>query len=128
MFIPRLTTLTLAAAIALAGLGAPARAADPQDVARLVGAATTLFLLGKIIQDRQDDRRDKASHRAPERSPAFRDRARYEPHWSGDRHRGYRQAPQRHAGRALPRACRIETRHGPARYEGRCLYRYGYRP
>ncbi len=128
MFIRHLTTLTLAAAISLAGLGAPARAADQQDVARLVGAATTLFVLGKILQDRQEDRRDTASHREPERSPAFRDRGRYAPYRAGDRHRGYREAPQRHAGRALPRACRIEVRHGPARYDGRCLYRYGYRP
>lgn len=74
----------LAAALTITAFAAaPARAADRDDIARFVGAATTLFILGKIIeQERRDDRAGAVVHRPspPRHEPRYEPRHEPRPH------------------------------------------------
>lgn len=137
----------LAVSITIAGFSAaPARAADADDVARFLGAAATLFILGKAIeQSRRDDAPKAYSH---QRKPL--------PRVVPRKHRkAHRAAPlprrclrnvtgartktvmgarclQRNykSARPLPASCRLKvsTARGirPA-YSTRCLRKRGYR-
>ncbi|MCL3881409.1 hypothetical protein [Marivita sp. GX14005] len=139
---------------AIAGFSAtPAKAASEEDIARILGAAATVFILGKAIQntrdDRDKDRRKKAKHRyryEDRALPKVVPRHRHQNHriaplprkcvrriegghvarvaMAGCLKRNYRSA------RALPRHCRmrVETRRGPKRaYALPCLRQSGYR-
>lgn len=125
----------LAASLAIAGLSAlPARAADADDVARFVGAAATLFILGKIIESKRDDK-DHASvatksrprgHAAlPGSCLHYVGRGGHRPvlgaHCLKRSYRGYHH---------LPNACRVSVWYkgrDRAAYGLRCLNQRGYR-
>lgn len=137
-------SVVLATALSLAvALPAPVRA-DEQDIARAVGVAATLFVLGKAIQnardkhddkdrkDRHDGWQDRAPH--PHGSAAPHLPRPWQPHLD-DRHKplprviGRPHAPQPAARHLLPRACLLavsgaRTDHVLA--EG-CLRQHGIR-
>ncbi len=128
-------TGVLAVALTLTTLtAAPARAGDADDVARFVGAATTLFILGKIIESRRDDdgnrgHRPRAGHHGKPPLP------------SGciwrvghDRHRAvmgqYCLHQHYRASSRLPGACKVRVWYrGENRnaFGLRCLQNHGYR-
>ena len=61
----KLIATLAAAALSLTTLTAtPARAADPDDVARFLGAAATLFIIGKAIESSKDTRRHQPQAQA----------------------------------------------------------------
>lgn len=59
-------SLVLATAMTITAISAaPARAADPDDVAKFLGAAAALFIIGKAVQSQRDRDDDKPATRAP---------------------------------------------------------------
>ena len=100
----------------------PAKAADPDDVGKVLAGAATLFILGKIIQqETRDDRQTQKAHQVQ----------RYEPRRQvvtprRQEHNRYRDG---HGGRdrraALPRQCLIPVSGAGTRYVlgARCLER-----
>lgn len=131
---------------------APARAADPDDVARFLGAAATLFIIGKAIESHS---RDKAPARKPGPVARHADRpVLVDPGYAQRRHepphrpalptsclREVTGANTRYvmvqaclersniATRTLPTACRMEVqgyRHVRSAYSVRCLRQRGY--
>ena len=52
-------TTVLAATLSLTSLPAPVQAGDAEDVARILGAAATLFIIGKAIEQSRDHKADK---------------------------------------------------------------------
>ncbi|SLN67768.1 hypothetical protein ROJ8625_03484 [Roseivivax jejudonensis] len=129
---PIRTTL-IAAAIATAFVPAsvaPARAADRDDIARILGGAAALAIIGSAVNAARDTDHDRDKRRV-----VIRDRDR-DDHRFRDRDRrhhvrpGHRGRILRHESRrTLPARClrRVETRHGrDARLLGtRCLLRNG---
>jgi hypothetical protein len=117
----RFTGAVAALALTLAGLTAaatPARA-NNDDLARFVIGATTLFIIGKAIQDsqRHQHRPPPAYHPVKPVNPGHAHRPDYRP----EVHRPHRPEP-----RYLPAACEIRVgRNGGSYYPERCLRREG---
>ena len=128
----RFITLVLAAATAITFASQQARAAQPEDVAKIVGGVALLYFLSEALEAREDDR-DKAKKKAKKKKKApvvahsmprygFHDGRRFDG-------RGHGYGKRRDRARTLPAQCRREfTNHnGRAQvfYGARCLQRYG---
>lgn len=104
---------------------APARAASEEDIARILGAAATVFIIGKAIEHARDkDRKDRKKDKYVERSHG------HKPYVEQKHHRPLPQVVPRHArphhGRAaLPAKCvrRISGGHVNRVVMERCLDR-----
>ena len=139
----QITLALTAGAFALAGLtatAAPARA-DGEDIAKALAGVATIFIIGKAIEQANDDRRDKAQKPARQARYDRGDRhclrqARRHGEWVSyyDRdclkrqHRARHRDRERHAER-YPRTCLRKrwTRHGwETYYAQRCLRRHGF--
>ncbi|MBS0126329.1 hypothetical protein [Thetidibacter halocola] len=143
-----ITSVLSVGALIAAVSAAPAKAADADDVGRFLGAAATLFIIGKIIQsETRDDRREHAHsvsprrevvtprHQPPRPEPARRTQLPREcaiavdsssTNWvMGSRclDRNYRGA------RRLPQSCLVTlrgSRHDRDAYSMRCLRGHGF--
>ncbi|MFP7569660.1 hypothetical protein [Marivita sp. S2033] len=147
--------VVLAISTTIAGIGAaPANAASNEDVARILGAAATVFIIGKAIENARDDDRDKKKKKAkhydrtphvihrdrhiPKVVPRSRNRAAALPRQcvrqiEGGRVNRVVMAPclkrNYRSARALPKRCQmaVETRRGTQRaYALPCLRDRGY--
>lgn len=139
-------SLVVATSMAITGFTAlPARAADPDDVARILGAAATLFIIGKAIQMNQDDDKEKKKDKKPTvhitpPSSAYSHRPGSVHHGHPGRFfdkakPGHHNAPPVVIGRTfpprakpapLPRACVLDVRQGRSTFRvlgQRCLER-----
>ena len=147
-----LMTTVLCAALGITSLPAPAVAGDADDVARFLGTAATLFILGKAIEQSRDKKKDHKAGRAVRADPLPRVIGRPGAH--DGHHKRLRLAPlpqqcllrvsgantkfvmgerclSRNYASAhpLPRDCRmaVQTERGPRpAYSVRCLRGRGY--
>lgn len=110
----RITALLVAAATALSLISGPARAADPEDVARFIGAATTLYLLGRIIEEARDDEKRSSQHKATRhqshKPQQHQQQARHRGQGQGHGHGGHRARPP------LPSQCLRDSPVAGTRY------------
>lgn len=114
-------TTVLAATLSLTSLPAPAQAADADDVARFLGAAATLFIIGKAIEqsgdhkkkeEKKKDRHPQVVHQDP--LPRVIDRP--------GGHNGYRDRPRL---APLPQQCLLRVSGADTKFVmgQRCLSR-----
>ncbi|MBV2359016.1 hypothetical protein KUH32_04445 [Thalassococcus sp. CAU 1522] len=112
----------LAVAIAITGFSANSARADTNadDVARFLAAATTLFIIGKVIQDNNNDRDRKKKKVYSTHSKNSVPRVHAVPRGQ----QGYK-GHKAHRGKTLPSACLIRVDSNKTRYVmgRRCLQR-----
>lgn len=124
----KLTSLILAASLATTSMAAPARASDADDIAKFLGVAATLFIIGKAIEDNSSQK----SHK-PAPQPTYKSK---HDDWKHKDKRGADQSRYGHQGKPrghvqapaktpLPNACLTRVEGQGTRYAlgQRCLER-----
>lgn len=132
-------SLVVASAVAVTAFtSAPARAASDEDIAKILGAAATLFILGKAIESHNDGKKSKSkatvkthSYKSHSYNKSHSHKKTYtKPKSHSDKRMIRRPQTQkqhiRHGRAPLPSAClrTVETRKGTRNVFGaRCLSR-----
>ena len=130
----KLTTTLMAGALALTSLTAPTELRAGNDTGKIIGGLAIGAVLGAVIANEIEDRKDSRNHGARRHTDAYS--ANHRRSYGTRDHRGGRNLYRgrgRHDGYGqrrvkLPGACRVQSGHRSG-YSGRCLrgYEYGRR-